>query len=254
MLTLTFSVGHTTHGFKDGNEPAQFAYNGTFFDSGYFPGIGYDQNFEIDDPRRRRREEHLGPLEEMAHRGDPVHSRINLFNPFSDWITYKTVVSTSGDQIAIAPGYQQRAWKQDGRNYYEYSMGSTHIQDFFAYLSGRYTTKKEVYSGPNGPVNLEVYYDPAHPYNVDDMLASSRAGLDYYQAHYSPYQFTQYRIMEFPRYRSFAQSFPNTVPFSESIGFISRLLKPKDLDLTYFVTAHELGHQWWGSSADWRTS
>jgi aminopeptidase N len=103
-----------------------------------------------------------------------------------------------------------------------------------------------VHNGPNGPVNLEVYYDPAHSYDIDDMLASSRAGLDYFQANFSPYQFTQYRIMEFPRYRTFAQSFPNTVPFSEAIGFITRMTKPTDVDLTYFVTAHELGHQWWG--------
>ncbi len=76
-------------------------------------------------------------------------------------------------------------------------------------------SRKEVYSGLGGPVNLEVYYDLAHPYNMDEMLEASRAGLDYFQAHFSPYQFTQYRIMEFPRYRTFAQSFPNTVPFSE---------------------------------------
>ncbi len=243
--TLSFSVSHTSRGFRDGNELPQYAYNGTFFDQGVFPTIGYDTNFELDDPRRRR-EEHLGPLVEMAPRGEPVHSRISLFVPSSDWITYHTVVSTSDDQIAIAPGYLQRDWKQNGRHYYEYSMGSIHIADFFAYLSGRYAVRKEVYSGPNGPVNLEVYYDPAHTFDIDDMLASSRAGLDYYQAHYSPYQFTQYRIMEFPRYRSFAQSFPNTVPFSESIGFISRMLHKDDVDLTYFVTAHELGHQWWG--------
>ena len=244
VLTLTFSVGHTTRGFRDGSELAEFAYNGTFFDSGYFPLIGYDQSFELDDPRRRR-EEKLGPLEEMAPRGEPVHSRINIFTTNSDWITYHTVVSTSGDQLAIAPGYLQRAWQANGRNYYEYSMGSTHILDFFAYLSARYTTRKEVYSGPSGPVNLEVYYDPAHTFDIDDMLASSRAGLDYYQAHFSPFQFTQYRIMEFPRYRSFAQSFPNTVPYSEGIGFIGRMVKKDDIDLTYFVTAHELGHQWW---------
>ena len=78
------------------------------------------------------------------------------------------------------------------------------------------------------------------------MLASSRPGLDYYETHFSPYQFRQFRIMEFPRYRTFAQSFSNTVPFSEAIGFITRLRKPTDVDLTYFVTAHELGHQWWG--------
>ena len=245
VAVLNFSIGHTSRGFRDGNELPEFAYNGTFFDVGYFPQLGYDQNFEIDDPRRRR-EEHLGALQEMAFRGEPVHSRTNLFTTYSDWITYHTVVSTSGDQMAIAPGYLQRAWGKDGRHFYEYSMGSTHILDFFAYLSARYSVRKEVYSGANGPVNLEVYYNPVNDYDIDDMLASSRRGLDYYQAHYSPFQFTQYRIMEFPRYRTFAQSFPNTVPYSEAIGFIGRMLKKDDVDLTYFVTAHELGHQWWG--------
>src|SRR6185437_8323923 len=245
VLTMTFSVAHASHGFRDANEAPELAYNGTFFDAGFFPLIGYDAGFEIDDPRRRL-EETLGALVEMAPRGDSVHSRINLFTANAYWITYHTIVSTSGDQMAIAPGYLQREWKENGRNFYEYSMGSTHILDFYAYLSARYATRKETYTGPGGPVSLEVYYDPAHAFNVDDMLASSRAGLDYYQANFSPYQFTQYRIMEFPRYRTFAQSFPNTVPFSEAIGFIGRMAKPTDVDLTYFVTAHELGHQWWG--------
>ena len=244
VMKLTFAVAHASHGFMDGNELPQFAYNGTFFDRSFFPALGYNGGLEIDDPRRRR-EEHLGALEDLPYRGEPVHERINLFTDHADWITYRTIVSTSGDQTAIAPGYLKSAWKKDGRNYYEYSMGSTHILEYFSYLSARYTTRKEVYSGPDGPVNLEVYYDPAHPYNISDMLDSSRNGLNYYQAHYSPYQFNQYRILEFPRYRSFAESFPNTIPFSEGIGFISRLLKPNDVDLTYFVTAHELGHQWW---------
>jgi ABC-2 type transport system permease protein len=78
------------------------------------------------------------------------------------------------------------------------------------------------------------------------MLASSRAGLDYDQKNFSPYQFAQYRIFEFPRYREFAQSFPNTAPFSEGIGFIGRIEDRHDVDMTDFVTAHELAHQWWG--------
>ena len=245
VMTLSFSVSHQSTGFRDNNEPAQFAYNGTFFDAEFFPGVGYDPQVEIDDPRRRR-EQQLGALEDMAPRGDPVNSRINLFSAQADWITYHTILSTSGDQIGIAPRYLVRQWDEGGRHYYEYSMGSTHIQDFFAYLSGRYAVRKQVHSGPGGPVNLEIYYDPAHQFNVEEMLEASGAGLDYFQAHFSPYQFTQYRIMEFPRYRTFAQSFPNTVPFSEGIGFITRVPKPTDVDLTYFVTAHELGHQWWG--------
>jgi hypothetical protein len=243
-VTLTCNVGHQTRGFRDGNELPEFAYNGTFFDSDYVPYIGYNRDMELDDPRRRR-EEHLPDLQEMAHRGDSVHSVNNIFPREADWVTYHTVVSTSGDQIAIAPGYLQREWQANGRNFFEYSMGSTHILDFFSYISARYQSKKEIYHGPDGDVALEVYYDPAHTYDVDDMLASSRAGLDYYQRVFSPYQFKQYRIFEFPRYRTFAQSFPNTIPYSEAIGFISRVIKPTDIDFTYFVTAHELGHQWW---------
>jgi ABC-2 type transport system permease protein len=240
-LEMTFNVGWTSRGFRDGNEKAELAYNGTFFDSGYFPSIGYQQGNEIDDPRRRR-EEHLGDLEEMAPRGDAVHSLYNLFSKESDWINYHTIVSTSGDQIAIAPGYLKRQWQENGRNYFEYDMGATHIASFHAYLSAKYQVRREQHKG----VNLEVYYIPGHEYNLDDMLASSKAGLDYFQANFSPYQFLQFRIMEFPRYRSFAQSFSNTVPYSEGIGFIQRIVKKNDIDFTYFVTAHELAHQWWG--------
>jgi ABC-2 type transport system permease protein len=244
-VTLTCNVGHQTRGFRDGNELPELAYNGTFFDSDFVPYVGYNTGIELDDPRRRR-EEHLPPLEEMAHRGDPAHDINNVFfRGESDWVTYHTVVSTSADQIAVAPGYLQREWQDNGRRYFEYSMGSTHILDFFSYISARYQSRKEIYHGPNGDVSLEVYYDPAHPYDINDMLESSRAGLDYYQKTFSPYQFKQYRIFEFPRYRTFAQSFPNTIPYSEGIGFISRVIKPTDIDFTYFVTAHELGHQWW---------
>ena len=244
-VTLSCNVGHQSRGFRDGNELPEFAYNGTFFDSGYVPYIGYNTSVELDDPRRRR-EEKLPLLEEMAHRGDPEHAVNNVFfRGESDWVTYHTVVSTSADQIAVAPGYLQRDWTANGRHFFEYSMGSTHILDFFAYISGRYEVKKDTYHGSNGDIALEVYYDPAHTYDVDDMMASSRAGLDYYERIYSPYQFKQYRIFEFPRYRTFAQSFPNTITYSEAIGFIGRVEKPTDIDFTYFVNAHELGHQWW---------
>jgi hypothetical protein len=244
VVKLSFAVGHETHGFKDGNEPPQFAANGTFFDSSFLPVIGYDEGAELDDPRRRR-EQKLGPLSEMAHRGDPVQSRLNIFTPNADWITYRTQVSTSDDQIAIAPGYLEKEWHEGGRHHFSYSMGSTHILDFFAYLSARYSVERDVYAGAEGPVNLEVYYDPAHHYDVPLMLEAAKAGLEYYGSQFSPYQFKQFRIMEFPRYRSFAQSFSNTVPFSEAIGFIMRMIKPTDIDLVWFVTGHELGHQWW---------
>ena len=243
-VNLNFNVGYTSRGFKDGNERPELAYSGTFFDSSYFPTIGYTSDNELTDPRRRR-DEHLGPVSDLPGRGDPVGSRTNLFTKDGDWITYRTVVSTPDDQIALAPGYLQRDWHQNGRHYYEYSMGDVKTLNFYAYVSGRYNVKRDTYDGANGKVNIEVYSAPAHPYDVDDMIASSKAGLAYYEKNYSPFQFSQFRILEYPRYRGFAQSFPNTVPYTEP-GFLGRVQSPKDIDRTYFVTAHELAHQWWG--------
>jgi ABC-type transport system involved in multi-copper enzyme maturation permease subunit len=239
-LQMTFSVTAKSPGFRDGNERPELAYNGTFFDSSYFPYIGYTTGIELDDPRRRR-EEKLPPVPDLAQRGDALQSKYQIFLQDSDWVTYHTVVSTEPDQIAIAPGYPKRDWQENGRHYFEYDMGPTHILDFFAYISARYKVQREQYKG----TNLEVYYHPGHEYNVEDMLASTKAGLDYYQSKFSDYQFSQFRIIEFPRYRTFAQSFPNTIPYSESIGFIERMTRKNAIDFTYFVTAHELGHQWW---------
>ena len=240
-LNLTFNVGYQTHGFRDGNERPELAYNGTFFDASYFPFIGYSSSGELDDPRRRR-EEKLGPVSDLPPRGDPWGSVDNLFSQDSDWITYRTVVSTPDDQIAFAPGYLQRDWHQNGRHYYAYDMGDVKVQNFYAYVSGRYDVKRENYKG----VNIEIYHAPQHTFVLDRMMEAAEAGLDYYQANYSPFQFKQFRILEFPLYRQFAQSFPNTSPFAET-SWISRVLDPnKDIDFTYFVTAHELAHQWWG--------
>jgi ABC-2 type transport system permease protein len=45
--------------------------------------------------------------------------------------------------------------------------------------------------------------------------------------------------------QAFAQSFANTIPFSESIGFIADLRDTSKIDYVYYVTAHEVAHQWW---------
>lgn len=240
-IQIRFQCGYRNPGFRNSNEVAEFAYNGTFFDRGYFPSLGYDIGRELTNPARRR-DEGLGPLEELPDRGDSYGMNTNLFGTDSNFVTYHSIVSTSLGQIAISPGDLKREWQRNGRRYFEYSMGSTKIQDFFSYNSGNFAVKRDNWNG----VKLEIYYLPSHTFDLDKMLGSAKAGLDYYTRNYGPYQFDQFRVIEFPRYRSFAESFPNTVPYSESIGFIGRLQRPDDIDFTWFVTAHELAHQWWG--------
>jgi aminopeptidase N len=117
------------------------------------------------------------------------------------------------------------------------------ILDFFAFQSARYALKKDRWND----VAIEVYYQPGHEYNLEAMIAGVKDSLDYYTKSFSPYQHRQVRILEFPRYAAFAQAFPNTIPYSESIGFIAKVdpKDPKDVDYPYYVTAHEIAHQWW---------
>ena len=156
-------------------------------------------------------------------------------------------MSTAPDQIALAPGYLQREWTENGRRYFHYKM-DVPILHFTSFLSARWAVKKGEWRDAAGAsVPIEIYYQPGHEYNVDTMIAGVKDSLDYYTHAFSPYQHKQVRILEFPRYASFAQSFPNTIPFSESIGFIAKVKPddPKDIDYPYYVTAHEVAHQWW---------
>ena len=140
----------------------------------------------------------------------------------SDWIRFDTTISTADDQIAMAPGYLQKEWHAHGRHYFHYTM-DTPMLDFFSWVSGRYAVKKDRWHD----IAIEVYYNPEHAWNVDDMIRGVKDSLAYYEAHYTPYQFRQLRILEFPNYDgSFAQSFANTIPFSEVGGLHRRPARP----------------------------
>ncbi len=118
------------------------------------------------------------------------------------------------------------------------------ILNFFAFNSARYEVKKEKYKG----ISLEIYYHKPHTYNLDRMMKGMKASLDYNSKNFSPYQFRQARIIEFPRTGgTFAQAFANTMPFSEGIGFIADVDDTSDdgVDYPFSVTAHEVAHQWW---------
>ena len=80
--------------------------------------------------------------------------------------------------------------------------------NFYAYLSARWEVRKATYKD----IPIEVYFDPAHGYNVDRMIEAVQKSLAYYEANFTPYQHRQVRIIEFPGYARFAQSFANTIP------------------------------------------
>jgi ABC-type transport system involved in multi-copper enzyme maturation permease subunit len=239
-VVLRYRARFEQHGFGNNGPTTGVVANGTFINSEYFPVLGYQPNNEIGSDEDRRKEK-LAPKARMASIDDESARGDIYLGANADWINFKATVSTAPDQIAIAPGYLTREYQENGRRVFEYQMDRPMLA-FFSFLSARYQVKRDEWNG----IKLEIYYHPGHEYNLDRMMASMKASLDYFSRHFSPYQFRQVRILEFPRYSGFAQAFPNTVPYSESIGFILRTGRgDDDLDMPFYVTAHEVGHQWW---------
>jgi ABC-2 type transport system permease protein len=239
--TLTYTVSSHNRGFENSLSNNEIMQNGTFFNSTVAPVIGYDPERELTDPNDRRKfglgEQKLMPVLEANCTDD---CRDNYLPGHSDWVGIDTVISTSPEQIAIAPGSLVREWRDNGRHYFEYQLDHPSIY-FCSFLSARYEVLREQWNG----INLEVYYDRDHPWNVPRMMNSLKKSLSYYTTNFGPYYNKEARIIEFPRVGTFAQAFAGTMPYSESIGFIANLNNPDDIDMVFYVVAHEMGHQWW---------
>ena len=239
-LTLSFTVHNKPNTLLRNNSPV--IENGTFLNSGLFPSLGYGASGELTDDETRKKYD-LPKNDLRPHPSDSTALANTYISHDADWINFEATVSTSEDQIAIAPGYLQKEWVKDGRRYFHYKMDSK-ILNFYAFNSARYEVVKDKWND----VNLEIYYHKGHEFNLDRMMKGMKASLDYNSKNFSPYQHKQLRIVEFPRTGGgFAQSFPNTIPFSEAIGFIADVDDTKEggVDYPFAITVHEVAHQWW---------
>ncbi len=240
-LEMTFEVRSETRGVENRVSNQELVQNGTFFNNSIAPHFGYDPNRRIMDPNIRKKYK-LSPAESVPAltRDCGVACLSHYVGQDADWVDVETVISTSADQIAVAPGSLIEKWSKDGRSYFRYKLDHPSL-NFYSFISARY----EVERSKAGNVDVEVYYHPEHAWNVPRMSQAVKAALDYCGTEFGPYRHKQARIIEFPRVASFAQAFPGTMPYSESIGFIAKMDKPDDIDMVYYVVAHEMAHQWW---------
>ncbi len=235
--SVSWSLEWSNPGFVNGTPNSRVAANGTFVDSTeVLPVLSYNPSRELQD-NNKRREHGLDPVQRMPKLGDPDWFNVSQFG-VSTRADFVVTVSTSPDQITIAPGYLKKEWTENERRYFTYEMDQL-IWQFFSLSSARYAVVKDRWKD----VDIAVYHDPKHPFNVPTMVRSTKASLDYFTREFSPYQYRQFRILEFPAYATFAQSFPNTIPFSEAISFISNIMDPETIDLPFYVAAHEMAHQ-----------
>ena len=233
-----------TKGFENEVSFKQLTQNGTFFNNtDIMPTLGYSNGLEINDKNKRVKLKLSKRIRMPKLDENNMLARANTYiSTDADWVEVNTVISTSPDQIAVAPGSLIKTWESNGHKYFNYHLDKKSL-NFYSFISARY----EVACKKWKEVDLEVYYTKEHAYNVPNMLLSLEKSLEYYTTNFGPYYHKQCRIVEFPRYSSFAQSFPGTMPYSEGIGFIIDLRKVTndDIDQVFYIVAHEMAHQYW---------
>lgn len=241
---LNFDIEFGQQGFGNETASTKLVDNGSFLNSTILPSFGYNPSREISS-RSERRKRGMSESPRMAKLEDVAARANNYISDDADWIDFATTICTTPDQIALAPGLLQKEYSRDGRRCFDYAMQRPML-DFHATLSARWQVKKAAYkAGTPEALPIEVYYDRRHAYNVDRMIESVQKSLTYYETNFSPYQHKQVRIVEFPGYESFAQSFAGTIPYSEAVGFVADLRDEDVIDYVFYITAHEVAHQWW---------
>ncbi len=235
---VRFETVLTQRGFKDGGNTTRLVDNGTFVNNMEFaPMVGMSRMGLLSD-RTQRRKRGLPAELRPAALEDTSAQRHNYIG--ADWVTADITVTTDADQTPVAPGQKLSDVTRDGRRTARF-VTETPVLNFFSVQSAQYVETKRMHDG----VELVVFHDRRHGRNVPRMLDALATSLDYFQANFSPYQFKQARITEFPDYASFAQSYPNTFAWSEGLGFITDLSDPEKIDFVTYVAAHEFAHQWW---------
>jgi hypothetical protein len=238
---LAFQTVLHERGFPNSGPLTRIVDNGTFLNNGEItPAIGLTRDAFLKD-RSKRRKHGLPPdLRPPTLEDESGRSRHDLRHD-SDWVTADVTVTTDADQTPVAPGYVVSDTTRDGRRTVRFKPDAP-LMHFFSIQSARYAIARDKL----GDIELAVYHHPGHEYNVARMLEAMKVSLQLFSEAFSPYQFRQARILEFPSYADFAQSFANTIPYSENIGFLSKLADPEKIDVVTYVTAHEIAHQWWG--------
>ena len=239
---LAYRVSYLNPGFENEGSDTRIVENGTFIDGEYLPGLGYFVQKELVDDEVRRKHG-LGPRERALDLDDPSAPAFNYITHDADRIRFEATVSTSADQRVVAPGTLEREWAEGGRRYFHF-VEERPIFHYLAFLSARYVVEHDRWND----VTLEIAHHPDHTYDLASMRKGMKDSLDYFTRAFGPYQHPVLRIVEFPGYATFAESFSSTIPFSEAIGFIAEVEKgrPDAIDYPLYVTAHEVAHHWWG--------
>ncbi|HEX7120488.1 MAG TPA: ABC transporter permease subunit [Longimicrobiales bacterium] len=244
-LRLVFEVHVEPRGFGNDGVGAAVVANGTYFtNEDWLPAIGYQPGRELTSPSARR-EQGLAPRPLIPSLYDVKARQVA-----AERIDFEAIVGTSEDQVAVAPGVLRRTWTEGGRRYFHYSTDAP-IGSQFAIFSADYAVHEgrwnDPASGSGEGIAIQIYHHPEHTANLDRMLRSVRASLEYYGEQFGPYPYSQIRLVEHPGHGLGMHAEATTIDYQEGFSLLNPEDDPRGFDLPFAVVAHEVAHQWWGT-------
>lgn len=170
----------------------------------------------------------------------------HFYSKDADLVNLRTTISTSDDQIAIAPGKLMSKIQSSGRVNYVYQT-ETPVKLNFSFHSARFKSTTEEYKG----ISLSYYCHPNHSFNNENMLEGIKSAIDFNTKNFGPYPHEEIRIIEFPHNEeSYSATLTaNNIPSSEILFNINAKAMDEKINLPFYVMAHELTHEWFGNQS-----
>ena len=106
------------------------------------------------------------------------------------------------------PGMSQRNGPKRRAAHFHYNDGCADPRLLLGHLSARYDGEARRWND----VEIEIYYHPAHAYNVDRMIEAVKESLDYYTTNFGAYQHQQVAHHRVPALRALRAVVPEHHP------------------------------------------
>ncbi|WP_336959453.1 ABC transporter permease/M1 family aminopeptidase [Chryseobacterium contaminans] len=235
--TLDFKISYQWFAVNGHQSFNAIIENGSFMRiSRYYPALGYQKDYEIQDEKIRSQYQ-LGKLGEIKK---PEASEVFR----KDFINLDMTISTEKQQTAVGTGDLVKKWATSDRNYFQYQ--AERIPFRFAVSSAEYELKSLNYKG----IVIHIFYHKNHSENVDHLLKNAQLTLDYCQENFGKYPF---KTINFAEISSFTKGFaatayPYAIFMPEDMVFHANIHADKQQDVINELAGHELSHLWWGNS------
>jgi ABC-2 type transport system permease protein len=232
-LELDFEVRFEPRGFAGRGVQAPVAANGTNFTNAWLPAIGYQPFRELSDAEVRRA--HGLPPRPPIRSLDDSEARNDVTGV--ERIAFEAIVGTDDDQTAIAPGTLRRTWTEGGRRYFHYVADGPIGNEYF-FFSAAYALHEERWNG----VAIQIFHHPESGANLDRMVRSVRASLEYCAEQFGPYAHSYLRLVAIPGQGVGLRAETSTITYREGFPLLRPEDDPRGFDLVFAVLAHEVGH------------